>query len=347
MLELASPLVSVLVPAYNAEATLGATLRSALASTYSNFEIIVVEDGSTDRTAAIAEEFAREDSRVRLFRQDHRGVSAALNHGLAEARGDYVARLDADDLWHPAKLRKQVDAIEANPAATLVYCLVRYVDDHGRVTGDAASPGLSGHALSACLYSGIPGGGSCVLFRKSAMDRAGGYDERLVVWEDLLMHMRVAALGEITFVPEYLAAYRSRADSSSSDPHGALRDWRTAKRQIANAFPQIPRFVITWSNARRQLELAEAFAARRHFATAAKLVAQSLASDFTQAVAFLASLVRRRPDRTLPFAELAADSPSGQIGGNLAPPALERLDASRSRLLQSVDRDIALASQVE
>ena len=94
------PLVSILVPAYNAEATLTETLQSALASSYANVELILVDDGSTDATAAIAEGFARQDERVRVFRQQHRGVSGALNFGLRRIRGDFVARLDAVS-WGP------------------------------------------------------------------------------------------------------------------------------------------------------------------------------------------------------------------------------------------------------
>src|SRR5437868_3696326 len=128
-----APLVSVLVPAYNAEATLAESLRSALASSYSNLEVVLVDDGSTDATIAVAEAFARDDGRVRLFRQPHGGVSAALNFGFDQIRGDLVARLDSDDLWHPTKLEKQVELMTADPAVGLTYTFVRYVDASGRV----------------------------------------------------------------------------------------------------------------------------------------------------------------------------------------------------------------------
>src|SRR5512132_625744 len=94
------PRVSILVPAFNAETTLAETLQSALASSYPNLEVVLVDDGSTDATATMAETLAGRDGRVRVYRQPHRGVSAALNFGLSQARGEYVARLDADDLWH-------------------------------------------------------------------------------------------------------------------------------------------------------------------------------------------------------------------------------------------------------
>src|SRR5260221_11736521 len=120
------PLVSVLVPAYNVEATLAETLQSALASSYSNLEIVLVDDGSTDATAAIAEAFARDDQRLRIFRQQHRGVSAALNFGLDHIRGDLVAPLDPDDLWHPTKLARQVDLISADPTPVPTFTFRRH-----------------------------------------------------------------------------------------------------------------------------------------------------------------------------------------------------------------------------
>src|SRR3954447_22727417 len=256
----AEPLVSILIPAYNAEATLAETLQSALASSYSNLEIVLIDDGSTDATAAIAEAFAQDDQRLRLLRQEHRGVSAALNFALDHIRGEFVARLDADDLWHPTKLQKQVELMAADPAVALTYTFVRYVDASGRVVRDAAPQELERHALCQCLYNGIVGGGSSAVFRRSVLDAAGRYDERLSVWEDLVLHLQVASVGEIAFIPEYLTGYRLRGDSSAADRQKSLRSWRLAKQRIGSEFPQIPPFVQAWSHARRLVELAEGFA---------------------------------------------------------------------------------------
>jgi glycosyltransferase involved in cell wall biosynthesis len=101
------PLVSVIVPAFNAATTLAEALGSALAQTYKNIEILVVDDGSTDATAAIAREFAAADGRVSLVRRSNGGIAAARNSGIAVSKGAYIAPLDADDLWHPTKIEKQ------------------------------------------------------------------------------------------------------------------------------------------------------------------------------------------------------------------------------------------------
>lgn len=343
----AEPLVSILVPAYNAEATLADTLQSALANSYGNLEVVVVDDGSTDGTYAIAQEFALKDQRVRAFAQPHRGVSAALNHGLAEVRGEFIARLDSDDLWHPAKIGKQVKLLTADPKVALVYTFVRYIDGSGRVLRDAAPQRLAGYALCQCLYQGIVGGGSSVVFRRSALDSIGGYDEALSIWEDLLVHLRVAAVGAIAFVPEYLTAYRLRATSSSNDRDLALADWRVASRRIEATFPEIPPFVRRWSNGRWLLDLAEGFAVDGRHSTSAALIAECLGCDFARTSTFLGSGLerlfrgrRRRPPAEGPlFADCAPDRSCSFAGAGRA--SLRALDASRIGLLQTLDREIA------
>ena len=115
-------LISVVIPAYNATATLAETLRSALRQTHAELEVIVVDDGSKDGTRAMAESFAAEDPRVRVISKANAGVAAARNTGIDAARGDFIAPLDADDLWHPDKLRLQLERFTNGPPSLgLVY----------------------------------------------------------------------------------------------------------------------------------------------------------------------------------------------------------------------------------
>ena len=134
----AAPVVSVIVPVYRAERWIEGTLRSALAQTYANLEVVVVDDGSPDRCAELVAGVAATDSRVRLIRQDNAGLSAARNAGIAAARGRYVAPLDADDLWHPSKLEEQVARFAAASREGvdlgLVYSWSEAVDEHGQPT---------------------------------------------------------------------------------------------------------------------------------------------------------------------------------------------------------------------
>ena len=337
----------MLVPAYNAGTTLAATLKSAMASTGANLEIVVVDDGSTDATSAIVEEMAASEPRLRLLRQEHRGVSAALNRGLAQVRGDYVARLDADDLWHPSKLEKQVAVMADNPDVDLVYSFVRYVDGKSRLLRDAVPLALSGPALCQCLYRGIDGGGSSVLFRRSGLDHAGGYDEKLSVWEDLLVHLKVVAQGALACVPEYLVGYRVRSDSSSSDPVRSLRNSRLVRQRIASAFPQIPAFVQRWSNARRLFELAEEFAGAGHYLKSAMLVAECFRSDFSGTSARLAyrltrnSSARRAPGPLFDDCDPVESYTVSRFDSGFEGARLRKLEQSRATLLRSLDRRLS------
>ena len=111
-------LVSVLVPAYNAASTIAETLASALAQTHESLEIIVVDDGSSDNTAAVVEDFSARDSRVIFVRQTNGGVASARNAALSMARGSFVAPLDADDLWHPEKISRQMRRLAEAGSAT-------------------------------------------------------------------------------------------------------------------------------------------------------------------------------------------------------------------------------------
>jgi len=349
------PLVSILVPAFNTEATLAQTLQSALASSYPNLELVLVDDGSTDATTAIAQAIAREEKRVRVFRQRHRGVSAALNFGLAQCRGEFVARLDADDLWHPSKLAKQVKLLAANPSVALACTDVRYVDAGGCLVRDAAPQTMAGKALCQCLYYGIVGGGSSALMRRSTLETVGGYDEDLDVWEDLLLHLKVARLGEIAFIPEYLTGYRLRRDSSSANLERSLTSWRLAKRRIETEIPGIPGYVHRWSHARRLLELAEGFAWERRCGTGAKLLAESLVSDPTRTTEFLAYRLRRRLSANrrspqgefLPFAEadVTRTFALSNFDARLEGKRLHALDRSRDLLLQAIDRALTPVPQ--
>ncbi|MES2120705.1 MAG: glycosyltransferase family 2 protein [Pseudomonadota bacterium] len=338
------------MPAFNAEATLAESMRSALASSYSALELVLVDDGSSDETVAIAETLAQGDARVRIFRQRHSGVSAALNFGLTHVRGEFVARLDADDLWHPTKLAKQVKMLTADPATMLTYTHVRYIDGSGRIFRDAAPQNLTGPALCQILYSGIVGGGSSALFCRSVLDAVGGFDERLGVWEDLVMHLKVGAAGQIGCVAEYLTGYRVGGDSSS-DLDRSLQAWRLAHKLIECEFPQVPAFVHGWSHARRLLELAEGFAHDKRYRTSGALLAECLANDPVRTSAFLAYRLHRRllgNRRPLYqpgplFAEADTDTSYGlsDFDAGLEGHRVRALDQSRERLMRAIDSELS------
>lgn len=127
------PKVSVIIPAYNSITYLPATLDSVLRQTFADFEVFIVDDGSSDNTAAWGSQI--QDRRVQLMTQANQGTCAARNTGIALAQGEYIAFLDADDLWHPTKLAKQVRYLDEHPEVGLVYTWTALIDPEGRPTG--------------------------------------------------------------------------------------------------------------------------------------------------------------------------------------------------------------------
>jgi Glycosyl transferase family 2 len=221
-----NPLVSVVVPAYNAGATITATLKSALNQTYRPVEILVVDDGSLDGTADIVE--AGFGSKVQLIRMPHQGRGAARNIALAEAGGAYVQFLDADDLLGPEKVEMQVCLLEANPQYGVAYGLVEYfvADDPSRRWCRIPRRGYpSGDVLRWIIDDGLLLPISAVV-RTSVVRAVGGFDESLRSNEDWDLWLRIAASGvRFAFFPTdgVVARYRVRppdqAPSPGPDPH--------------------------------------------------------------------------------------------------------------------------------
>jgi glycosyltransferase involved in cell wall biosynthesis len=174
------PTTTILLPAWNAAATLPEALASIFAQTDPDWELVLVDDGSTDRTGAIAAAAAARDPRVRLVARPHRGIVAALNDGLAEARGAYVARMDADDLMAPDRLAAQRAALDADPALGLVSCLVDHLGAAGDTRGYAAHVAwLNAVADPAAIalnrFVEAPFAHPSVMFRRALVARHGGY----------------------------------------------------------------------------------------------------------------------------------------------------------------------------
>jgi glycosyltransferase involved in cell wall biosynthesis len=207
----ANPLVSVVIPNYNCARFLPAAIDSAFAQTYTNVEVLVVDDGSSDESLRVLEPYR---DRVRLLRQKNQGVSAARNHGIRESRGELIAFLDADDLWHPEKLARQVRAFD-NPSVGLVYCAVEYIDEAGASLGTNHT-GRSGRVLrSIALLQGtvVLAGGSTAVVRRECFDRVGGFDLEMSTAADWDMWRRVACHYEIDVIREPLMKYRLRPSS--------------------------------------------------------------------------------------------------------------------------------------
>jgi glycosyltransferase involved in cell wall biosynthesis len=205
------PLVTVVIPSYNCGRFLQETLESAFAQTYRHIEVLVIDDGSTDDSPAVLDRYA---GRVRVLRQPNQGVSAARNLGIRESSGELVAFLDADDLWHPEKLAKQV-ARFTDESVGLVHCAVEYIDESGTPLGTNLT-GRTGRVLkSIALLDGtvVLAGGSTAVVRKTCFDRAGYFDRELSTAADWDMWRRIACYYAIDMVREPLMKYRLRQAS--------------------------------------------------------------------------------------------------------------------------------------
>ena len=238
-------LVSVIVPAYNAEPFLARTLRSALGQTYVALEIIVIDDGSTDSTAAVARAFAQGDKRVRVISVPNGGVAKARNIGISEAAGEIVAFLDADDLWHPTKLEHQMAAMDEMKDCAAVYVLSRDIDIDDRVLKDGKPVVFQGYTFARHLFIKPIGNGSSLMVRREGAVAVGGFEPSWAArgiggCEDLDFELKLAARYPITAVPLYLVGYRiSPGQMSSNRVRMARAAIGTVRSHIA-AGPLIP-----------------------------------------------------------------------------------------------------------
>ena len=232
-------LVTVVIPAYNARATIEATLHSVRRQTHATLEILVVDDGSTDESAALVELHATQDPRVRLIRQANAGVSAARNTGWREARGEFIAFVDADDLWTAGKTELQLAAlIEGGPSMGLVYSWYVKIDLDDRVTYRGEGPRFAGRVLDALLVNNFVGNGSAVLVRRAALEKTGGFDPRLHANEDILFYCRVAEHYDFAVVQEYQIGYRQSPGTASTDLPHMLRTWIAVFDEMRAKYPE-------------------------------------------------------------------------------------------------------------
>jgi glycosyltransferase involved in cell wall biosynthesis len=199
------PLVTVLIPAYNAEKTIRRAIDSAFTQDYPATEILVVDDGSTDATSEIVGTY--EDPRIRLLRlPTNRGEGGVLNEGIAIAKGQYIAFLDADDEWLPGKLSRQIVVLESNQRATMATCGCRFVDLAGNLVEEFGMqpPGFAKDQIWRALLVGACIAKPCVIVRSSALRRVGLFDTKIRIAADQDMWIRLAIAGEVEFVNEYL-----------------------------------------------------------------------------------------------------------------------------------------------
>ncbi|MBZ5561106.1 MAG: glycosyltransferase family 2 protein [Acidobacteriia bacterium] len=210
------PTVSVVIPAFNCGQTVAEALKSVLAQTFHDFEIVVVDDGSQDNTAAGVRSAAPNAVYVR---QENAGVSAARNHGIRIATGEYIAFLDADDVWDPHKLEKQVRVLDEEPEIALVCSDFSTASSEGSVEPSYLKH--CRHARSGYVFDEVVQEyfilTSSVLVRRSCLAEVGGFDESLRVTEDRDLWLRICHRWKISLLTDPLVIKRNRPGNLSSD----------------------------------------------------------------------------------------------------------------------------------
>ena len=255
---------SVIVPAFNVQSTMKATLDALLRQTYANYEIIIVNDGSTDDTARLADVYAQ-DQKVRVIHQANRGLAGARNSGIAAARGEVIGFCDADDLWMPEKLARHVAHLDANPHVGISYSGSALIDEAGTLTGMTQRPRLQGVDQSTIFKRNPIGNGSAVVLRRAVLDqiayqprqsadRLWCFDETFRQSEDIECWLRIALTTEWGFegIEGLLTHYRVNAGGLSAATDRQLAAW---ERMVTKLTPLNPAFFTVNTAAARAYQL--------------------------------------------------------------------------------------------
>ena len=316
-------LVSVIVPAFNAQDTLSETLDSVRAQTLTDIEVIVVDDGSTDNTAAVAARHAEEDARVKRLSNVNSGVARARNLAIASADGAYVAPLDADDIWHPRKLELQLRRLQASPDAGLAYSWFRRIDERGVTIGASPSPLVEGGVFHRHLAANFISNGSAPMIRREALEAVsyepGLRDAGAEGCEDYLLQLRIARRWPFACAPGFLVGYRRRAGAMSNDVGRMIRSHIAMFSLLEHDAPASAMPIIQRRLAGFHVELARNRLRRARFVDAMRSSGQALqchaleaiVAGWEQVLLLAGDRQRGSPEAQRPFSAWAIDAPNG------------------------------------
>lgn len=227
------PLISIVIPVYNGEKSIVKTIESAVNQTFTDFELIIINDGSQDGTLETISQIT--DSRLQVFSYENSGVTVSRNRGIEKASGEFIAFLDADDLWTPDKLQSQLFALQENPEAAVAYSWTDWIDESGKFLRPGSHITANGDVYKKLLLINFLDNGSNPLIRKQALLEIGGFDELLPPSEDWDMWLRLAAKYDFVGVPFPQVLYRFSTNSASSN---VLRLESSCLRLIEKTFAQ-------------------------------------------------------------------------------------------------------------
>ena len=232
------PIISVVMPCYNAEKYLGETLDSIIKQTFKDIEIICIDDGSTDRTPKILKQYAQKDKRIKIITQKNSGVVTARNNGIAAARAEYIYPFDSDDIITPDCLEKLYTAM-IDGKGDIIPCRVMRFSDHGMGELVLPKPTKSNMVIHNCLVN-------AALFRKKDFQETGGYDmafNETIEDYDLWMNFMFKHNKKVYRVPEILFYYRGKPREESRNAQGASK-YHRLRKYMKKKYPEMRRYII-------------------------------------------------------------------------------------------------------
>ena len=234
-----APRFSIVMPAYNASATISDSIRSVQDQTLTDWELLVLDDGSSDDTLEIVRSHAELDRRIRVFSQDNSGPSVARNRGVKESNSDIIAFLDADDFWAPERLQGCMHIFESEPEIGVIFSRTRFMDEHGQQLG-TLSPAFRDLCISQFMAENPACSTSNFTCRREVFEDVGGFAEDLHFAEDQDWLLRVVLDGtwDVCGVNAEWFFYRSCASSQSSDLEQMRRGWEVLMRRALTAYPE-------------------------------------------------------------------------------------------------------------
>lgn len=230
-----NPLVSVLMPVYNAERYVAQAVESILNQTFQDFELIIIDDGSTDRSLEILQRYAAQDQRIHLTHSENCGIAKTTNKMLSQAAGEFVALMDNDDIAFPHRLAQQVELLKSQPDVVGVSGALQFIDEQGRLLLTESPVPQDDQEVQSLLLAGYANNfpHPCAMLRRAALVKIGGYNEALVVAADLDMMLRIGEVGKLTNLKQPILKYRVHMKSACGQRYELYRQEALAACQQA------------------------------------------------------------------------------------------------------------------
>jgi glycosyltransferase involved in cell wall biosynthesis len=315
------PQISVVVPAYNLEKYIAEALLSLEHQSFTDFEVLVVDDGSSDRTAEIVQSFCDRDSRFKLLSKPNGGLSSARNYGIHHAVGKYIALLDGDDIYGTNKLANHFAWLESSPQIGVVYSASQAIRDDGKPTLMRLSgKPIKRDPLAALLCKNFIGHGSNAVFRRDIFDRVGEFDETLRSCEDIDYWLRIAATKKWDFhrEPSVQCFYRVRPSGLSFD----VQEMKVSQLRVIIAAckrsPEVVETLLPTAYAYMSRYLARLSLTAGDVQSARKFIDRAMASDPTIFLQDLRSLLTLISVLLAPLSQLAIRRSLGTVKSQIA-----------------------------